>query len=46
MQMIAWGWYGKDGGQDKWAKRLGTTTSGTDIGSIVTVINDVAAAGA
>ena len=40
MQMIAWGWYGKDGGQGKWARRLGTTTSGTDIGSIVRVIND------
>ena len=40
MQMIAWGWYGQDGGQDKWARRLGTTTSGTGIGDIVRVVND------
>jgi hypothetical protein len=40
MQMIAWGWYGRDRGQDHWAGRLGTTTSGTDIGSMTRVIND------
>jgi Peptidase_C39 like family len=40
MQMIAWGWYDRDGGQDRWSNRLGTTSNGTDITSIVRVIND------
>lgn len=39
MQMIAWGWSGRERSQDLWASRLGTTTSGTDIGSIVRTIN-------
>jgi hypothetical protein len=38
-QMIVWGWTGKKVGQGVWASRLGTTTSGTAIGSIVSVIN-------
>lgn len=40
MQMIAWGWRGRDGGQTKWARRLGTTTSGTDISAITRVVNE------
>lgn len=38
-QMIVWGWTDKKVGQGVWANRLGTTTSGTAIGSIVSVIN-------
>lgn len=38
-QMIVWGWTGDEVGQATWARRLGTTSSGTDIGSIVRVVN-------
>jgi hypothetical protein len=40
MQMIAWGWHKRDDGQDTWARRLGTTTSGTAITSMTQVVND------
>jgi len=39
MQMIAWGWKGEDRGQDHWATKLGTTTSGTSIFDMVRVTN-------
>ena len=39
MQMIAWGWKGVDRGQDYWAGKLGTTTSGTAITDMVRVTN-------
>jgi hypothetical protein len=39
MQMIAWGWKGEDRGQDYWAGKLGTTTSGTSIDDMVRVTN-------
>jgi len=39
MQMIAWGWKGADRGQDHWASKLGTTTSGTSIYDMVRVTN-------
>ena len=39
MQMIAWGWKGVDRGQDYWADKLGTTTSGTAITDMVRVTN-------
>jgi hypothetical protein len=38
-QMIVWGWTGKKKTQRHWADKLGTTTSGTAITSIVRVIN-------
>jgi hypothetical protein len=37
MQMIAWGWQGKYKSQDSWAKKLGTTSGGTSITSMVAV---------
>ncbi|HEX4471353.1 MAG TPA: C39 family peptidase [Nocardioides sp.] len=40
MQMIAWGWQQKRRSQQHWATRLGTTTSGTAITSMVRVVND------
>ena len=39
MQMIAWGWKGEDRGQDYWAGKLRTTTSGTAITDMVRVTN-------
>ncbi len=39
MQMIAWGWKQADRGQDFWADKLGTTTSGTSITDMVRVTN-------
>ena len=39
-QMIVWGWTGKKRTQRHWAGKLGTTTSGTSISSIVRVINN------
>jgi len=39
MQMIAWGWKQVDRGQDFWAGKLGTTTSGTAITDMVRVTN-------
>jgi hypothetical protein len=39
MQMIAWGWHHKRRSQQHWANRLGTTTSGTAITSMVQVVN-------
>ncbi|MEZ5096502.1 MAG: C39 family peptidase [Nocardioides sp.] len=39
MQAIAWGWSGSRRSQRHWAKRLGTTTSGTSITDIVRVVN-------
>jgi Peptidase_C39 like family len=39
MQMIAWGWKQEDKGQDYWAAKLGTTTSGTAITDMVRVLN-------
>jgi hypothetical protein len=39
MQMIAWGWSGKQRSQDVWAKRLGTTTGGTGMTDMVRVVN-------
>jgi hypothetical protein len=39
MQMIAWGWAGKAKTQDVWAKRLGTTSSGTGMTDMVRVVN-------
>lgn len=39
MQMIAWGWKGRKQGQLHWARKIGTTTSGSDISAIVSVIN-------
>jgi hypothetical protein len=40
MQMITWGWTGHRHTQRHWAARLGTTTSGTSITSMVSVVND------
>jgi hypothetical protein len=39
MQMIAWGWAGTAKSQDVWAKRLGTTSSGTGMTDMVRVVN-------
>jgi hypothetical protein len=39
MQMIAWGWQHQRRSQQHWASRLGTTTSGTSITSMVRVVN-------
>jgi len=39
MQMIAWGWEGRKRTQKRWARRLGTTTSGTAITEMVRVVN-------
>ena len=39
MQMIAWGWAGKARAQGHWADKLGTTTGGTAITSMVRVTN-------
>ncbi len=39
MQMITWGWSGHRHTQRYWAKKLGTTTSGTSITSMVDVVN-------
>ncbi|MBZ5737875.1 C39 family peptidase [Nocardioides mangrovi] len=39
MQMIAWGWAGKARSQQHWADKLGTTTGGTAITSMVRVTN-------
>jgi peptidase C39-like protein len=40
MQMIAWGWSGTRRTQGHWANRLGTTTSGSSITSMVRVVNE------
>ncbi|HVX53025.1 C39 family peptidase [Nocardioides sp.] len=40
MQMITWGWKQKDKGAAHWAKKLGTTTAGTAITSMVRVVNN------
>src|SRR5262249_13144946 len=39
MQMIAWGWSGSSRPQTHWARRLGTTTSGSAITDMVRVVN-------
>ena len=39
MQMIAWGWSGEKRKQQHWARRLGTTTSGSAITDMVRVVN-------
>jgi hypothetical protein len=39
MQMIAWGWSGDRRRQRHWARRLGTTTSGSAITDMVRVVN-------
>jgi hypothetical protein len=39
MQMITWGWSGHKRYQQHWATKLGTTTSGTSITSMVDVVN-------
>ena len=39
MQMIHWGWHHSKRSQGYWADRLGTTTSGTSISSIVEQVN-------
>lgn len=39
MQMIAWGWSGRDAGAATWAEKLGTTSSGTAITDMVRVVN-------
>lgn len=39
MQMIAWGWQKSPKSQAHWARRLGTTTSGSAITELVRVIN-------
>jgi hypothetical protein len=39
MQMIAWGWQDEKRGQQHWADRLGTTTSGSAISEMVRVVN-------
>jgi hypothetical protein len=41
MQMIAWGWSDRRRSQLHWAKRLGTTTSGSAITQMVSVVNQV-----
>lgn len=40
MQMIAWGWHDKRRVQKHWARKLGTTTSGTAITDMVRVVNN------
>jgi Peptidase_C39 like family len=40
MQMIAWGWSGKEKTQALWAKRLRTTSSGTAMTDMVRVVNN------
>jgi hypothetical protein len=39
MQMIAWGWTGTKRSQHHWATKLGTTTSGSAITSMVNMVN-------
>lgn len=39
MQMITWGWSGHKHSQQYWATKLGTTTSGSSITSMVDVVN-------
>jgi len=39
MQMITWGWSGRLHSQQYWAHKLGTTTSGSSITSMVDVVN-------
>jgi hypothetical protein len=39
MQMITWGWSGQRRTQAHWARRLGTTTSGSSITAMVHVVN-------
>lgn len=39
MQMITWGWQNVRKSQGHWARRLGTTTSGTAITDMVRVVN-------
>lgn len=39
MQMIAWGWQKEVKPQRRWARRLGTTSSGTGIYSMVETVN-------
>jgi len=39
MQMITWGWSGRKRTQHHWATKLGTTTSGSAITSMVSVVN-------
>jgi hypothetical protein len=39
MQMITWGWSGTKRSQHHWATKLGTTTSGSAITSMVSVVN-------
>ena len=39
MQMIAWGWQKERKRQRHWARRLGTTTSGSAISEMVRVVN-------
>ncbi len=39
MQMIAWAWTGDRRRQKHWARRLGTTTSGSAISDMVRVVN-------
>ncbi len=39
MQMITWGWSGRMRTQQHWADKLGTTTSGSSITSMVDVVN-------
>ncbi len=39
MQMITWGWSGHRRHQQYWASKLGTTTSGSSITSMVDVVN-------
>ena len=39
MQMIAWGWHRERRNQGHWARRLGTTTSGSAISAMVRVVN-------
>ena len=40
MQMIAWGWTGREQSQEHWASRLGTTSSGSSISEMVRVTNE------
>lgn len=40
MQMIEWGWSGTRESQSHWARRLGTTTSGTAITDMVRLTNE------
>lgn len=39
MQMIGWGWSGTKRSQHLWARRLGTTTSGTSVAAMVSATN-------